>query len=96
MNSNMYIIGWEYFIKGSSYVLHQPSTAGLAITKADIAKKSYHSYLSRCYVPWIQMCKITIFFIVNRATLYYTLWAFLGWHSKIGGICHPQNELQMA
>ena len=60
------------------------------------AKKSSHFYLLRCSVPWIQMCKIIIFLNVHRALLNYSLWAFLGWHSKIGGICHPQNELQMA
>jgi hypothetical protein len=36
-----------YFVTGLKYILQQPSTAGLAKTKADIAKKSSYSYSSR-------------------------------------------------
>ena len=37
-----------FFATCLSYVLQQPSTAGLAKTKADIAKKSSYSYSSPC------------------------------------------------
>ena len=37
--SNTYISWWVYFVTGLRYVLQQPSTAGLAKTKTDIAKK---------------------------------------------------------
>ena len=43
----MYNSWWVYFVTGSSYVLQQPSTSKLDETKADIAKKSSHSYSSR-------------------------------------------------
>ena len=48
MYSIMYI-GWGvYFVTGLSYVLQQPLTAELAKTKANIVKKSSHSYSSHC------------------------------------------------
>ena len=43
----MYISWWVHFLTGLTYVLQQPLTAGLAKTKADITKKTSHSYLSR-------------------------------------------------
>ena len=46
--SNMYISWLVCFMTGSSYILQQPWTTGLAKTKANIAKKSSHSYSSRC------------------------------------------------
>ena len=36
----MYINGWMYFVTSLNLVLWQPSTATLAKTKADIAKKA--------------------------------------------------------
>ena len=46
-----------YLVTGLSYVLQQPSTAGLAKTKAVIAKKSSHSYSSR----WQKTTKVKVF-----------------------------------
>ena len=46
--SNMYISWLVCFMTGSSYILQQPWTTGLAKTKANIVKKIYHSYSSRC------------------------------------------------
>ena len=43
---------WVYFVVDLSLVLHQPSTALLAKTKADIAKKSSDCYSSRCFRSW--------------------------------------------
>ena len=47
-------------LKLVSTAAQQPSTGGLTKTKADIAKKSSHSYSSRCVFPtqknpWIEM-----------------------------------------
>ena len=48
MYFNMYISWWVYFVTASSYVLQQPSTAGLAKTKADITNESAHFCSSHC------------------------------------------------
>ena len=61
MYSNMYISWWMYFVTGLRYVLQQPSTAGPAKTKADIAKKSFYSYLSL----WSSVRKSQIGFIAS-------------------------------
>ena len=48
---------------GLSYVLQQPSTDGLAKTKADVAKKSSHSYSSHCHeciVCFVKLFWVTI------------------------------------
>ena len=50
-------MNWElivFFVTGLNFVLQQPSTAVLAKTKVDIAKKSSYPYLSH----WLK--KLTI------------------------------------
>ena len=47
-----YISWWVYCMAGLSLVLQQPSTAVLAKTKAEIAKKSSYCYSSRCFRSW--------------------------------------------
>ena len=54
-----------YFVTGSSYILQQPSTARLAKTKADLAKKSSHFYLSCCYV--VHFNSNLVFFLKQQA-----------------------------
>ena len=52
-----------------SYVLQQPSIVRLAKTKADIAKKSSHTYLSH----WVKGCvKIHIKFITEKHRILYS------------------------
>ena len=61
----MYISWWVYFVTGLSYVLEQPSTARLAKTKADIIKKSSHSY-STC---WVIIKRISLVTKFNKVCL---------------------------
>ena len=50
------------FVTDLSYVLQQPSTARLAKTKADIAKKSSHFYSSHCLIQFHASHSIQYYF----------------------------------
>ena len=83
------------FCSGLNLILQQPSTAVLAKTKADIAKKSSYSYSFRCMTSRVHKlpvysCSTSFFLSLKFITKYYSNKKLLGvkLHNKFKILCN--------